>query len=145
MFSRLLQSAALFSLQITSTATKRCRCFPGDACWPSNASWNSLNQTVGGRLIATTPLAAPCHFDAFAQYNGSACKSLQEAWFWPRIQYFPLPVSVLAFARADCVFSQATSLRRLSWRHILPIRAVTLSYLQQCNVSSALMSVTPLM
>jgi len=35
------------------------RCLPGDAAWPSAASWESLNQAVGGRLAAVvSPLSA---------------------------------------------------------------------------------------
>jgi FAD/FMN-containing dehydrogenase len=35
------------------------RCLPGDAAWPSAASWETLKQAVGGRLAAvTSPLSA---------------------------------------------------------------------------------------
>jgi nitrilase len=38
---------------------------PTAACKPN---WNSLNQTVGGRLFTATPLSLPC----FSTYNGQA-------------------------------------------------------------------------
>jgi hypothetical protein len=35
------------------------RCLPGDSAWPSVASWEALNQAVGGRLTAVaSPLSA---------------------------------------------------------------------------------------
>lgn len=38
-----------------------CKCLPGDACWPKPQLWNALNNTVGGRLIASDPPAKVCH------------------------------------------------------------------------------------
>jgi hypothetical protein len=60
-----------------------CRCFPGDKCWPKKAEWDAFNKTVGGRLIATVPIAAPCHFDNFAAYDAGTCQYLQDNWFHP--------------------------------------------------------------
>ncbi|KAF9461436.1 isoamyl alcohol oxidase [Collybia nuda] len=41
---------------------------PNDTCWPSNPGWELLNNTVSGRLIKNTPIAAVCYpgplFDA---------------------------------------------------------------------------------
>ncbi|XDG05843.1 hypothetical protein ABKA04_005458 [Annulohypoxylon sp. FPYF3050] len=54
-----------------------CHCFPGDACWPSDETWQKLNNTVGGRLIATVPLGTPCHGDT---YNETQCQELRGAW-----------------------------------------------------------------
>lgn len=72
-----------------------CRYMPGDAGWPSTEQWASLNETVGGQLIATVPLAAPCH-DATAperglhqdwpEYNEQECTTLQERWLEPELQ-----------------------------------------------------------
>ena len=64
-------------------ASGSCRCFPSDPCWPSAAEWNALNETVGGRLIATVPLAAPCHDSAFGPYDEAACDALRDVWFFP--------------------------------------------------------------
>lgn len=80
-----------------------CRCFPGDACWPTSAEWSSLNSTVGGRLIATIPIAAICHQSNLAHYDASACQALRDVW--------PIPETHLAtssspmapfFANASC-------------------------------------------
>ncbi|KAK2002344.1 FAD binding domain-containing protein [Colletotrichum falcatum] len=57
-----------------------CRCFPGDTCWPTAASWDAFNQTVGGRLIATVPIGAPCHDSSFGAYDEAKCTALQNVW-----------------------------------------------------------------
>ncbi|KAM4055825.1 FAD binding domain-containing protein [Hirsutella rhossiliensis] len=51
-----------------------CKCFPGDSCWPRPGDWARLNETVGGRLIATVPLASPCHVP---NYDARACSALR--------------------------------------------------------------------
>lgn len=84
-------SAATVSLSagadIASADSTDCRCFPGDACWPSVDEWNSLNETVNGRLIATIPLAAACHDDQYAAYDQERCSELQNGWLSPETQY----------------------------------------------------------
>ncbi|KXH56739.1 FAD binding domain-containing protein [Colletotrichum salicis] len=54
-----------------------CKCFPGDSCWPATAQWDALNTTVGGNLIATVPLGAPCHDPV---YDAATCATLQSEW-----------------------------------------------------------------
>ncbi|KAH7326310.1 FAD binding domain protein [Stachybotrys elegans] len=63
---------------------RACRCFPGEPCWPSNNDWDRLNQTVNGKLIATVPIASPCHdtFEGVA-FNATECARIQEAWVIP--------------------------------------------------------------
>lgn len=63
-------------------AIEDCKCFPGDACWPSIKDWDKLNKTVDGRLIATVPLASPC-YDSWGNYNEDICENLQELWTKP--------------------------------------------------------------
>lgn len=65
----------------------RCRCFPGDACWPSTEAWEAFNRTVDGKLVKTVPLAAPCHDSRFGAYNATECNELQEAWTLPETQW----------------------------------------------------------
>lgn len=59
-----------------------CRSFPGDDLWPSVADWAQLNDTVGGRLIATVPLGAPCHDPT---YDATVCGTLQASWTSPEL------------------------------------------------------------
>lgn len=93
-FSSCRSSAGLLSLAflaILSPAvaaadeTGACKCFPGDECWPSMSEWSSFNDTLGGKLIATVPLAAVCHDSAkthpdWPAYDEEACSNLQQKW-----------------------------------------------------------------
>ncbi|KAL5363006.1 hypothetical protein BJX96DRAFT_186526 [Aspergillus floccosus] len=65
-------------------ASSSCRCFPGDACWPSQQVWSRFNETVDGRLIATVPLGTPCHTP---NYDGAVCETLREGWTQPELHY----------------------------------------------------------
>ncbi|KAK5994310.1 VAO-type flavoprotein oxidase [Cladobotryum mycophilum] len=57
--------------------TASCRNIPGDAGWPVKNAWDSLNTTVAGRLIATSPAAHVCHDPTFSD---AACKSVSQEW-----------------------------------------------------------------
>ncbi len=45
---------------------------PSDAAWPNAASWEKLNQAVGGRLIKVQPLLAACT----GNLNGADCQAV---------------------------------------------------------------------
>lgn len=82
---------ALGSLAVGSAQPSQgCRCFPGDECWPSTNVWSQFNETVNGRLIATVPLATPCHSP---NYDAAVCDKLRGRWTDPELQYatHPLP------------------------------------------------------
>lgn len=70
-------------LASTSSASTDCYCLPGDECWPAESSWNALNTTVGGRLVATVPIGTPCHDP---HYNATACAALRKSWHEPQTQ-----------------------------------------------------------
>ena len=58
-----------------------CRYIPGDVGWPKPRDWHRLNATVGGRLIATIPLAHVCHDSGlFHAYDETACAALDDAF-----------------------------------------------------------------
>lgn len=86
---RLLVVASLFVLasgansQAPAIGNKKCKCLPGDACWPSEREWDEFNTTVGGRLLKTTPLGSPCHYP---DYNAALCEELQSEWRFPPVQ-----------------------------------------------------------
>ncbi|KAF9976917.1 hypothetical protein BGZ73_007534 [Actinomortierella ambigua] len=64
----------------------QCRCQPDQACWPSASTWSSFNQTVGGRLIATTPPARECHQP---HYDEAKCAQIKMGYFndrWRQLQ-----------------------------------------------------------
>jgi hypothetical protein len=81
----------------------QCRCFPGDGCWPKKADWDAFNATLGGKLIATKPIASACHVDPFAPYDAQACADLQAVWDFPATHY-KTSSSVMApfFANQSC-------------------------------------------
>ncbi|KID84875.1 6-hydroxy-D-nicotine oxidase [Metarhizium guizhouense ARSEF 977] len=62
---------------LRSSKSKSCKCFPGDACWPTEQEWTKFNATVGGRLIKTVPLGSPCHDP---HYNDRLCEQLKSSW-----------------------------------------------------------------
>ncbi|RDL41343.1 Uncharacterized protein BP5553_01322 [Venustampulla echinocandica] len=92
-----------WSLPAQSQPAGRCRCFPGDACWPTPETWSAFNATINGKLIATTPIAAPCHDTSFGPYDPTVCASLQAAWFGPELHY-ESPSSIMApyFTNNSC-------------------------------------------
>ncbi|GME28821.1 FAD/FMN-containing isoamyl alcohol oxidase MreA [Neofusicoccum parvum] len=92
-------NALVWSAQAAESA-QSCRCFPGDACWPAASEWQALNETVGGRLVATVPLAAPCHDPV---YDASTCQTLRDNWLWPQ-QHYDSSSSIMApfFANRSC-------------------------------------------
>lgn len=66
--------------EANSSSSGSCRCFPGDSCWPSPKEWSLLNATVGGRLVATVPIAHKCHNSVFGSYDAAACEKLRADW-----------------------------------------------------------------
>lgn len=64
-----------------------CKVIPGDSLWPSQGTWSKLNETVGGRLIASDPVAAVCHPGGYGilQQNEAACGALEEQWSLPAV------------------------------------------------------------
>lgn len=60
----------------------QCRVIPGDAHWPGQSAWNTLNTTVGGRLIETFPIAQVCHDP---NYSEEECQFVADNWVSPFI------------------------------------------------------------
>ncbi|GLB01552.1 hypothetical protein AtubIFM61612_008452 [Aspergillus tubingensis] len=78
---------SLLPIAVASTGLS-CRCFPGDACWPSTQDWDTFNTTLGGRLIATVPAASVCHYNStFLPYDAAACEELLAVWNETRTHY----------------------------------------------------------
>ncbi|KUI65223.1 6-hydroxy-D-nicotine oxidase [Cytospora mali] len=62
---------------VPSTANSSCHYLPGDASYPTEADWNTLNDTVGGKLIQGVPLATVCYG---VDVDTTECSSLKEDW-----------------------------------------------------------------
>ncbi|KAI4162238.1 MAG: hypothetical protein LQ342_004106 [Letrouitia transgressa] len=73
---------------------------PGDPGWPSDSTWAALNVSVDGRLVATVPLAKPCHEP---DYDAAVCKLLQTNWTLPQ-QHYDSSSSMMApfYANQSC-------------------------------------------
>ncbi|KAI1424998.1 hypothetical protein F5Y12DRAFT_749218 [Xylaria sp. FL1777] len=84
-----------------TSAGLQCRVIPGDPSWPSDDIWAGLNNTVHGKLIATVPVAAPCHRSVLEQpnalFNKDVCATLRDNWFFPET-HLPSPSSPMAYA-----------------------------------------------
>ncbi|KAI4146181.1 MAG: hypothetical protein LQ341_002161 [Variospora aurantia] len=65
--------------------------------------WDSFNQSLGGKLVATTPIASPCHHGPFGPYDAQQCSELQSAWFYPET-HFDTSSSIMApyFTNSSC-------------------------------------------
>ncbi|KAK7936684.1 uncharacterized protein PG986_015122 [Apiospora aurea] len=70
------------ALGIAATATLAHHAFPTGGDSAASLYWSSLNATVGGRLIQTVPLGAPCHDPS---YDEATCESLRSQWQWETI------------------------------------------------------------
>lgn len=84
----------------TLPISDKCRCLPGDACWPSDKVWDEFNDKVDGRLIKTIPIGSPCHDP---NYDEAACKALKESWLLPQT-HIDSPSSIMQqfFANQSC-------------------------------------------
>ncbi|EDU47083.1 GlcD FAD FMN-containing dehydrogenase [Pyrenophora tritici-repentis] len=92
----LLVSSLVYGLVEPET----CRCFPGDACWPSDEQWSDLNKTVSGRLIKTVPLGYLCHG---LEYDEAECKALASVWKKPTVHInSSSSIQAPIFANASC-------------------------------------------
>ncbi|KAI1451037.1 FAD binding domain-containing protein [Annulohypoxylon stygium] len=101
--SALVVAAAIAVRNRGSSIQPFCRVIAGDAEWPTQDEWNSLNKTVDGRLIATIPLAAPCHYSFFdyngknaSVYNQEVCDNLRDNWF-SATTHLPSPSSPMSY------------------------------------------------
>ncbi|KAG0244736.1 hypothetical protein BGW41_006294 [Actinomortierella wolfii] len=84
--AQLFPTAVLFVLftnivspqPLTPPPGYHCRCHPSQPCWPNESTWSALNETVGGRLIVTTPVARECH-DPY--YDKARCDEIKAGYF----------------------------------------------------------------
>ncbi|KAF2753067.1 hypothetical protein EJ05DRAFT_490472 [Pseudovirgaria hyperparasitica] len=58
-------------------AIGQCKVFPGDHNWPSPQEWQAFDFLLGGALVPTVPIAAPCYQD-FGIYSKEKCDAVME-------------------------------------------------------------------
>jgi hypothetical protein len=62
-----------------------CKAFPGDENWPAENDWEYFNEALGGALIPTVPIAAPCYKN-WGVYNEEECTTVLNNWTNPYLQ-----------------------------------------------------------
>ncbi|KAI0173531.1 FAD-binding domain-containing protein [Hypoxylon sp. FL1284] len=96
-----LANGVIAILDHNTTSKATCRTIRQDPSWPSQYAWDSFNQTLGGKLIATIPIAAPCHTTLFGKpnplFDEEQCSSLRNTWFLPET-HAPSSSSPMAYA-----------------------------------------------
>lgn len=100
----LLGAAWIAVSQPFGSQLRTCRCFPGDRCWPSASDWDAFNQTLGGKLIPTVPIASPCHgtFPGVT-YDAATCTDIQANWVRPSLHDVTSHSTMAPlFANASC-------------------------------------------
>ncbi|KAJ3516251.1 hypothetical protein NLJ89_g1240 [Agrocybe chaxingu] len=60
-----------------------CKCYPGDACYPSAKKWQRFNSTVDGNLFVAFPPAAPCYPSVAGTptFDAAKCADVQANFF----------------------------------------------------------------
>lgn len=66
---------AALSLDVAAGASQFCKPVPGGPRWPAVADWNTLNETINGRLIKAVPPGAVCQ-PSSPTYDNVTCASL---------------------------------------------------------------------
>ncbi|KAI0179156.1 FAD binding domain-containing protein [Hypoxylon sp. FL1284] len=86
-----------------SSAQPFCRVITSDPEWPGPDVWDALNKTVDGQLIATVPIAAPCHYTFIdnsgknaSVYNHDVCDDLRDNWY-SATTHLPSPSSPMSY------------------------------------------------
>jgi hypothetical protein len=57
-------------------ANVSCRSFPGDHDWPEDDIWDTFNALLGGALISTVPVGAPCYDSKWGTKDATKCANV---------------------------------------------------------------------
>ncbi|KAM0254637.1 hypothetical protein ACHAQJ_006606 [Trichoderma viride] len=76
---QLLLSLASIAGGLCAPHPESCKAHPGTSSWPSASTWETLNRTLGGRLLHPPPPGAVCH-PGQPTYNISQCSKVAEEW-----------------------------------------------------------------
>ena len=68
-----------FSSIVIAAPQPYCKPTPGSAEWPAASEWQSLNDSISGRLIAPVPPGLVCQ-PTSASFNNETCQTLVEQW-----------------------------------------------------------------
>ncbi|KAG0261730.1 hypothetical protein DFQ27_002785 [Actinomortierella ambigua] len=88
----------------------QCKCQPTQPCWPSDSAWSALKEAVGGRLIATKPVAYVCHPE---HYDKAKCDVVKKDYYygvWRQNQPGALQMTNWETHRGEgCLLNQTTA------------------------------------
>ncbi|WQF80674.1 Putative berberine/berberine, FAD-binding domain, PCMH-type, FAD-binding, type PCMH, subdomain 2 [Colletotrichum destructivum] len=102
MLSRSTFVALLLSGRVMAAVT--CKTTPSDASWPSTDDWNSFNQTLGGALIKTQPIASSCYNNSSFSSTVLSCDEVNSNWFSSTLHArFPESIDYPYWANNSCV------------------------------------------
>jgi hypothetical protein len=76
--------------QVDNNKGKRageCKTFPGDQNWPKDEIWDEFNSLLGGALISTVPIAAPCYDSEWGPKDLAKCNDIISKFGTPPLQY----------------------------------------------------------
>jgi hypothetical protein len=59
-------------------ASASCKTFPGDPSWPKDLVCDILNVLLGGALIPTKPIAAPCYDSRWGNKDAAKCADIAD-------------------------------------------------------------------
>jgi len=77
---------ALFGFEKTSQSSRkpgdrpRCKAYPGTPEWPPAIVWKAFDLILGGALVKTVPLAAPCFNSWPSERNDTRCAFINAHW-----------------------------------------------------------------
>ncbi|KAI0088618.1 hypothetical protein BDY19DRAFT_175233 [Irpex rosettiformis] len=72
---------AISGLGSFAEAAKKCKCIPGDPCFPSQATWNAFGRTLSRPLISNQlPFASVC-YNTSSNFNPSQCDAVRREEF----------------------------------------------------------------
>jgi hypothetical protein len=61
--------------------TFSCKAFPGTSQWPSDQTWNALNETLNSALLRPALLASICFNNTvYNNYDASQCEAVSASW-----------------------------------------------------------------
>ncbi|KAK2749205.1 hypothetical protein FQN57_006820 [Myotisia sp. PD_48] len=75
-------------------SSPRCKVGPEDREWPSLRVWDLFNQTLGGALLAPSPIASVCHYDS-GHYNETGCEYVLDNTLGLRLSSTEDPTAIM--------------------------------------------------
>ena len=84
--TNLFGSASSIQSSSGKKVTPGCKAYPGTSEWPSDLVWKAFDSLIGGALIKTVPLAAPCFNNWPTVRDPTKCASVSAHWSDFRLQ-----------------------------------------------------------